>query len=44
MASDPTRNKAVTRKRLGIIMWAEVVLIGVLTVDFVLRPLFSVHG
>jgi hypothetical protein len=44
MASDLTNNKLVMRKRLGIIMWAEVVLIGVLIVDFVLRPMFSAHG
>lgn len=44
MPSEPTSNKAVMRKRLTIIMWAEVVLMGVLTVDFVLGPLFSVHG
>jgi hypothetical protein len=44
MSSGPTSNNSVVRKQLSIILWAEVALMGVLVVDFALRPLFSVHG
>ena len=32
------------RRQLGVILGAEGVMIGVVLVDFALRPLFSAHG